>query len=431
MQRSIMQDLQTWQNSPHRKPLILQGARQVGKTYILKEFGRQSYEQMVYLNFESQPKIHAYFSGDLNPKKIIQDLALHFGLSITPEKTLLIFDEIQECPQALSSLKYFCEENPEYSIAAAGSLLGVKLSPTGFPVGKVDLLNLYPMTFFEFLSAIHKQSWRDFCEKITAEDAINPSLHDELMSALRQYMVIGGMPEAVSIYQDTQDYQAVRTQQETILRTYELDFAKHAPPNNSMKISQLWHAVPSQLAKENKKFMFNAIRPSARAREYESSIEWLNQAGMIHQVYQISTPSIPLDAYCDKNAFKVYALDVGLLGAMSELPPRVILDPEQIFEEFKGAFTENYVLQELIAAKHKNLYYWTSEGRAELDFIIQHELKAYPLEVKAGVSKHKKSLMVYQEKFKPSQLSRATAMNLKKEDNLLNYPLYLISRFPF
>lgn len=430
MQRSIMQDLQLWKNSSHRKPLILQGARQVGKTYILKEFGRQCYKQVVYLNFESQPKIHAYFSEDLNPKKIIQNLALHFNLSITPEETLLIFDEIQECPRALNALKYFCEDTPEYPIAAAGSLLGVKLSPTGFPVGKVDLLNLYPMTFFEFLSALDKQSWRDFCENITEEERINASLHDELMNALRQYMVIGGMPEAISIYQKTQDYQAVRAQQETILRTYELDFAKHAPQNESMKISQLWHAIPSQLAKENKKFMFSAVRPSARAREYESSIEWLNQAGMIHQVYQISIPSIPLDAYCDKNAFKVYGLDVGLLGAMSQLPPQIVLDPTQIFEEFKGAFTENYVLQELIAAKHKSLYYWTSDGRAELDFVIQHELKAYPLEVKAGLSKHKKSLMVYQEKFNPIQLSRATAMNLKKEDNLLNYPLYLISRFP-
>lgn len=430
MQRNILQSLENWKNAKNRKPLILQGARQVGKTYILKEFGEKNYRQVLYLNFESQKKIHSYFSEDLTPQKIIQNLSLHFNQAIQPKDTLIIFDEIQECPSALNSLKYFCEDAPEYSLCAAGSLLGIKLSPQGFPVGKVDFLNLYPMSFFEFLTVSGKQRWRAFCEDLKITDSIPEALHTELLQALRQYMVVGGMPEAVRTYLETKDYAAVRSVQTSILKTYELDFSKHAPSSDTMKISHLWHAIPTQLAKENKKFIFSALRPSARSREYETSLEWLNQAGMIHQVFQISTPSIPLEGYCDKNIFKVYALDVGLLGAMSDLPPQIILDPYQIFEEFKGAFTENYVLQELIAAGNKSIYYWTSEGKAELDFILQHKLLAYPLEVKSGLNRHKKSLRVYQEKFNPKQLSRTTAMNLKQEENLTNYPLYLISRFP-
>lgn len=344
---------------------------------------------------------------------------------------LLIFDEIQECPSAVNSLKYFQEEANDYVIAAAGSLLGVRFpGPHNFPVGKVNFLDMFPLTFFEFLDAIGKNQLRTFLETLSGHSSIPDSIHNELMELFKRYTVIGGMPEAVSEYIESRDLEEVRKVQREILNAYTLDFSKHAPANDVTRISEIWDSVPSQLSKENKKFIFSAIKGSARSREYESAIQWLYNAGLIYKSYLISNPMFPLDRYLRPNAFKVYLLDTGLLGAMVKLPAQMILEGHQLFMEFRGAIAENIVAQEISARFPKSLFYWSSQGLSEVDFILPYELNIYPLEVKAGHSKLKKSLKVYGERYHPPVLSRATAMNLKKDGEIHNYPLYLTGRFP-
>lgn len=431
MKRDIYQLLEKWKQSARRKPLILNGARQVGKTYSLKHFGRTSYEKVAYLNFEKDEKLSQYFEGTLDPKQLIKIISIHTEIEIEPTNTLLIFDEIQNSPKALNSLKYFCEEANEYHVVAAGSLLGVKTAgEKGFPVGKVNFLHLYPLTFFEFLSAVGQEKTRLFLEEYQTYEPIPNPIHEKLIYLLKLYFFIGGMPEAVAEYSKTENLTVIREIQLEILNAYEKDFAKHAPPHEIMKITTVWKQVHRQLAKENKKFIFAAIRKSARGRDYEEAIQWLSDAGLIHKSYLVESPKFPLSAYADNNIFKIFLSDVGLLGAQSNLSPQTIIEGDLLFTEFKGALTENYVAQELIATKQKEPYYWTSEGMAEVDFLIEEEHEIYPLEVKAGASQKKKSLLVYNQKYVPSKLIRATTMNLKHDGAIYNYPLYLISKIP-
>lgn len=431
MKRDIFKDLEKWKFSSRRKPLVLNGARQVGKTYSLKYFGATSYKKVAYLNFEKDEKLGQFFEGTLDPKKIIVTLSIHTEIQIDPQDTLLIFDEIQECPKALNSLKYFCEEANEYHIIAAGSLLGVKTAgEEGFPVGKVNFLHMYPLTFFEFLSALGHEKLRLFLEEYETFEPIPNPFHEKLMDLLKIYFFIGGMPEVVAEYTKNENFNVVREVQTEILNAYERDFAKHAPKHEIMKIITVWEQVHRQLAKENKKFIFAAIRQSARGRDYEEAIQWLLDAGLIHKSYLIESPKFPLSAYANHHIFKIFLLDVGLLGAQSNLSAQMIINGDLLFTEFKGALTENFVAQELIATNQEDLFYWTSQGLAEIDFLIEEEHKIYPLEVKSGASLKKKSLLVYKQKYEKSILARATTMNLKHDGDIYNYPLYLISRFP-
>ena len=434
MEREFYQKLLQWKGSNLRKPLVLRGARQVGKTYILTEFAKREYEDHVYINFDETPHFASFFNQDLDPDRIIKELIIYFKKPIHPRSTLIILDEIQECPQALASLKYFCEKKNEYHLATAGSLLGVKLTK-GFPVGKVNFLDLAPLNFFEFLTAMGEQELAAMLEDMDHPKPISEIFHNKLVSLLKYYFIIGGMPEAVATYLKTENLEQVRVVQKEILDAYILDFAKHAPKDQVMKIMAIWDSVPLQLAKENKKFIFSAIRKSARAREFETSLQWLKSAGLIIKSNHISIPKLPLDAYADKQAFKVFLLDVGLLGTMSKLDPRIILEGDQLFQEFKGDLAENLVAIELHNKHFDELYYWTSEGIAEVDFVISTEHHIFPLEVKAGFSKKKKSLIVYDEKFSkeenaPLVLARASLRNFALDGKLVNYPLYAISLFP-
>jgi predicted AAA+ superfamily ATPase len=430
MKRDIFKHLEEWKRSSRRKPLILNGARQVGKTYALKRFGKTAYENIAYLNFEKDEKLAQYFEGTLDPRQLIQILSIHTEVEIKPQHTLLVLDEIQECPKALNSLKYFCEEANEFHVVAAGSLLGVKTAGReGFPVGKVNFLHMYPLTFFEFLNALGHEKTRVFLEEYSTTEPIQNPLHEKLIQLLKVYFFVGGMPEAVAEYAKTNNLNVVREIQLEILNAYERDFAKHAPPQEIMKITTVWKQVHRQLAKENKKFIFSAIRKSARGRDYEDAIQWLADAGLIHKSHLVESPKFPLSAYADNNIFKIFLMDVGLLGAQSNLSPRTIIDGDLLFTEFKGALTENYVAQEFIATKQQPPYYWTSEGIAEIDFLIEEEHEICPLEVKAGASQKKKSLLVYQQKYAPAKLARSTTMNLKQDGAITNYPLYFISRF--
>lgn len=404
----------------------------MGKTYILTEFAKREYSDYIYLNFDENPGLSSLFQQDLDPDRIVKEMGIYFKKSIQPETTLIFFDEVQECPEALSSMKYFCEKKRRFHLVAAGSLLGVKLSK-GFPVGKVNFLDLAPMNFFEFLRSMGEGALVDMLEEIQSTQSISPLFHDKLTKLLKYYLVVGGMPEAVDTYIKSENLEKVRTVQKEILDAYLLDFAKHAPKEEVMRIMAVWSSVPYQLAKENKKFIFSAIRKSARAREFETAIEWLKNAGLILQSNCISTPKLPLEAYSDKQAFKIFLLDVGLLGATAKLDPRLVLEGDRLFQEFKGALTENLVAEELHDAHFNNLYYWTSQGRAEVDFIVSSGSTVFPLEVKAGLSKHKKSLLVYDEKFSKEAscpLSRASLRNFAFDGKILNFPLYAIQLFP-
>lgn len=431
MKRDAYKKLLEWKIDPNRQPLLLQGARQVGKTYLLREFGQKEYKQCAYINFEETPGCKSFFELDLKPQRIIKDLNIYLETNIEPESTLIVFDEIQECPNALTSLKYFCENAPEYHVVAAGSLLGVKLSQAkGFPVGKVNFLNLYPMSFFEFLNAVNRPLLRTMLEEIKTITPIPEPHHVQLLELLKMYFYVGGMPKPVLCYVETEDLIKVRETQNAILKAYMQDFAKHAPPLLVMRITQIWESIPIHLGKENKRFVFTAIKKSARARDYEEAIQWLLDAELIYKVACITAPRLPLSSYGDHETFKVYLLDLGLLGAMCRLPGRVILEGDQLFVEFKGSLTENYVAQGLKTAKGGVLYYWKSQKDAEVDFLLEDDGEIFPLEVKSGSSSKKKSLLIYKEKYKPRLISRASLMNLKQDGNCCNYPLYLIGRFP-
>lgn len=423
-----MKNLCSWKNQSKKKPLILMGARQVGKTFVLKKFGQLEYKNTVYLNFENNPPLYQLFDASLTPEVILRAISIEMDVEIVAGETLIIFDEVQECPNALNSLKYFCEDAPDHHIVAAGSLLGVKLAHTkGFPVGKVQFLTLYPLSFLEFLDALQENRLKNFIEELHDIAPLPPNLHEKLLGHFKEYLFVGGMPEAVAEYIHSQDLSKVREIQEAILNAYSLDFAKHAPKEHIMRINQVWQSIPNQLAKENKKFIYSALRQGARAKEFEVALQWLVEAGLIYKTSVVSTPKIPLSAYADVNIFKIYLVDVGLLGAMSHLSAKTILHENELFQEFKGAIAENYVAQEL-AHSHYSLFYWTSEGKAKLDFLIEQDEWIYPLEVKSGNSSKKKSLRVYDDIYHPTLLIRASPMNLRKDDNIFNCPFYLIEK---
>jgi len=433
MKRALYKNLLQWKMSPKRKPLILKGARQVGKTYLLQHFAKNEYDDYIYVNFDEVPQFASFFEKNLDPDRIIKDLGIYFKKTIQPN-ALIIFDEIQECPKALNSLKYFCEKKNDYHVVSAGSLLGVTLTK-GFPVGKVNFLNLGPLNFFEFLDSRGEASLLQMLEDLSEPIPIADIFHNKLIDLLKDYFIVGGMPEAVATYLQTENFEAVRKVQKEILDAYTLDFAKHAPNDEVMKIMAVWDAIPNQLAKENKKFIFSAIRKSARGREFETSIQWLKNAGLIVQSHRISVPKFPLDAYADKQAFKIFLLDIGLLGAMSKLDPRIVLNGDTLFQEFKGSLTENYIALELHHRFQDDLYYWASEGIAEVDFVIAHDQQIYPIEVKAGFSKQKKSLLVYGDKFSneeksPPVLARFSLRNFAFEGRIANFPLYAAGLFP-
>lgn len=426
MKRDIFKKLQTWKQDTMRKPLIIKGARQVGKTYILKEFGNLEYESIAYFNFESSPQLHELFSGSLKPHDIIKTLSIESSITITQEKTLIIFDEIQECPAALNSLKYFNELANEYHICAAGSLLGITLAKNkGFPVGKVNFLNLYPLSFAEFLQANNEDQLVQYMQSIIKLEPLPNILHEKISTLFKDYLYTGGMPDAVLEYISSKDFNRIRSVQTNILDAYRLDFAKHAPANVVMKINQIWEVIPSQLAKENKKFIYSVIRKGARAQEFEAAIQWLTEAGLIHKVFNTSSPKLPITAYINHDTFKIYLVDVGLLGAMSGLSAKTIIYGDEIFQEFKGALIENYVAQELVQQGY-GTFYWTSSGQAELDFILQFHDIIYPLEVKSGASTKKKSLITYLKKHQPHLAIRTSPMNLKLDGIVLSCPLYLL-----
>lgn len=425
LKRFILDELIKWKNSKYRKPLILKGARQIGKTYILKQFGEENYENVAYFNFDHDEELYNLFENTKNPKRILEQLSFVCGKAIKPEKTLIIFDEIQECPNALNSLKYFQEEANEYHIVSAGSLLGIRLSHTSFPVGKVDFMNMYPMTFSEFLIADNCENLVEYMKQIKKIENIPDIFFNQLEEKLKVYFIIGGMPEVVKLWVEEKDIELVNTTQENILKAYESDFSKHTTNNEANKISLIWNSIPSQLAKENKKFLYQAIKEGARAREYESALNWLNDANLIYKVYNITKNDFPLKAYKDLSSFKIYMNDVGLLRRMANLDSKIVVEGDKLFREFKGAFTENYVLNTLNTIYEEAPNYYIFD-RHEIDFVIQNKNKIIPIEVKSNKSTNNISLTRYNEKYKTDLSIRVSMNNLSKNEKILNIPLFLI-----
>ena len=427
MKRNLMKSLKEWKNSPYRKPLILSGARQVGKTWLMKEFGRTEYTNTVYVNFDQDINAAGLFEGSINPDRIILGLRALSGMEIDPDNTLIIFDEVQEAPRALTSLKYFCEEAPQYSIIAAGSLLGVALhAGTSFPVGKVDRMHLYPLNFQEFLYAMGEDAAAEILQ--TKDQRMITVLREKLSDLLRQYYYVGGMPEAVNYYKDNKEFAGVRQIQKNLLAYYQQDFSKHAEPRLTERLNLVWSSIPAQLAKENRKFIYGQVRQGARAKDFELAIQWLSDCGLIHVIHRVTKPGYPLKAYEDLNAFKIYLLDVGLLGAMADLSSNTIVEGNRIFTEFKGALAEQYVLQELIAEDHLNpMYYSAENSRMEIDFIVQKGDEVIPIEVKAEENLRAKSLRSYCEKYKPKTAVRFSTSDYREQDWMVNVPLYEIN----
>lgn len=428
MYRIAIEKLYKWKNSKRRKPLIIEGARQVGKTWLMKEFGKQAYADTVYINFDSNSRMADLFSADLDTDRLIMGLELYAGRKINPENTLLIFDEVQEVPRALASLKYFYENAPQYHIVCAGSLLGIALHQgTSFPVGKVDFLKLYPLSFSEFLMATGNERFAELLKKQDYE--MITSFKQTYIDALKHYYFVGGMPEAVQSFAESKDFNEVRAIQKRILAAYEQDFSKHAPNEIVPKIRMLWNSIPSQLARENKKFIYGLVREGGRAREYETAIMWLSDCGLVHKVSRVNATGIPLKAYEDLKAFKLFIVDVGLLGCMTGLRQRTLLDGDDLFVEFKGALTEQYVCQQLKTIEDLGVYYYTNDrGSCEIDFVVDNGEQIVPIEVKAETNLRAKSLKTYRERFEPELSVRTSMADYKKEDWLLNLPLYAIEQ---
>ena len=426
MYRIAIEKLYKWKNSKRRKPLIIEGARQVGKTWLMKEFGKQAYADTVYINFDSNSRMADLFSADLDTDRLIMGLELYAGRKINPDNTLLIFDEVQEVPRALASLKYFYENAPQYHIVCAGSLLGIALHQgTSFPVGKVDFLKLYPLSFSEFLMATGNERFAELLKKQDYE--MITSFKQTYIDALKHYYFVGGMPEAVQSFAESKDFNEVRAIQKRILAAYEQDFSKHAPNEIVPKIRMLWNSIPSQLARENKKFIYGLVREGGRAREYETAIMWLSDCGLVHKVSRVNAAGIPLKAYEDLKAFKLFIVDVGLLGCMTGLRQRTLLDGDDLFVEFKGALTEQYVCQQLKTIEDLGVYYYTNDrGSCEIDFVVDTGEQIVPIEVKAETNLRAKSLKTYRERFEPELSVRTSMADYKKEDWLLNLPLYAI-----
>lgn len=428
MYRSAMEQLNKWKQKTNKKPLIIRGARQAGKTWLMKEFGKTAYEKTVYINFDNNPQMKELFSLDMRIDRIIMGLELYVGHKISPHNTLLIFDEVQEVPKALSSLKYFNETAPEYQIICAGSLLGIALHQgTSFPVGKVEFMDLYPLSFTEFMRAMGKEQFVDLLDKGDFEMAT--MFRQDYVDLLKYYYYVGGMPEVVQSFVDNRDFNEAREIQERILAAYEQDFSKHAPNEAVPRIRMLWNSIPAQLTKENKKFIYGIIKEGARAKDYETALMWLTDCGLVHKVYRVTAPSIPLKAYEDLKAFKLFLADVGLLGCMVRLNQSVLLDRNELFKEFKGALTEQYVLQQLKTVKGVDTYYWTNDrGNAEIDFLIDTGNEVVPIEVKAETNLKAKSLKTFCEKYNPKMAIRTSMTDYKQEDWLLNLPLWAVEK---
>lgn len=426
MYRIAIEKLYQWKESKRRKPLIIEGARQVGKTWLMKEFGEKAYQDTIYINFDSNSRMSELFSEDLNVDRLIMGIELYAGKKIDPDHTLLIFDEVQEVPKALSSLKYFYENAPQYHIVCAGSLLGIALhGGTSFPVGKVDFLNLYPLSFKEFLMATTGERFAELLENQDYQ-MVN-AFKQTFIDALKQYYFVGGMPEAVESFVEEKDFNEVREIQKRILSAYEQDFSKHAPIEIVPKIRMVWNSIPSQLAKENKKFIYGLVREGGRAKEYETAIMWLCDCGLIHKVSRVNAAGLPLKAYEDLKAFKMFLVDVGLLGCMTGLRQRTLLDGNELFTEFKGALTEQYVCQQLKTIQDLDIYYYTNDrGSCEVDFVVDTGEEIVPLEVKAEINLKAKSLKNYHEKYNPPVSIRTSMADYKKEDWVVNLPLYAI-----
>jgi predicted AAA+ superfamily ATPase len=430
MERIAINDLISWKKKVDRKPLIIRGARQVGKTWLMKEFGRTEYAQTAYVNFESSKRLKTLFVENFDVARIIMALEIETSIRINPTNTLLIFDEIQEAEGAISSLKYFHENAPQYHIMAAGSLLGVALhASNSFPVGKVEFLDMHPFTFPEFLRALGQQSLENLLQ--SGDWILIKSFKDKFIQLLKQYYYIGGMPEAIASFIQHNDFNAVRDVQKRILIAYELDFSKHAPSDIVPRIRMLWNSIPSQLARENKKFIYGAVKSGSRAKDYELALSWLLDCGLVHKVNRVSKPGIPLKAYEDTSSFKLFIADVGLLTTMGDIDIRTILEGNRIFEEFKGALTEQFVLQQLVANRELTIYYWTADrANAEIDFVVQHVGGVIPIEVKAEENLQAKSLQSFVQKYKPDIAIRTSMSDYRKEEWLINLPLYAINGLP-
>ena len=427
MDRLLMKKLIMWKESPRRKPLILNGARQVGKTWLLKEFGKLSFDKVAYISLDNDAIARSLFERDFDVARMISDLSLHSGIQITPDDTLIIIDEIQACPKAITSLKYFCEDASEYAVAAAGSLIGLSAHEgSGYPVGKVDELNLYPLSFREFLDATGNTMLKELFDSknIDSMDSFAPKAVD----LLRKYYVVGGMPAAVDAFSQGAELSEVRKIQTDILDGYERDFAKHAPSRILSRMMEAWESIPSHLAQENRKFIFGHIREGARAKDYEQALMWLAQAGLIIKVPRIVKPGLPLSSYNDNKSFKVYLLDVGLLGAMSGLEPSTVVDGNTVFTEFKGALTEQYVCQQLVSDCGKRPFYWSAENSiGEIDFLVQEAGRIVAIEVKAEENVKSKSLHAFKEKYPEVFALRLSLSLFREQEWMRNVSLYALT----
>lgn len=422
MYRTAMQELETWKNQSH-KPLLILGARQTGKSWLMDEFGRHNYKDVIHLQLEKTPEYQSMFESVTDPQRIFNLIEIQSGRKIEPESTLVILDEIQEVPSALSSLKYMQEKMPDYHVMAAGSYLGTSLHrQSSFPVGKVDVMQLKPMSFSEFLIANKQERLASLLMDGNTKDAQVFDLR--LQDMLKYYYFVGGMPEAVNTFVNTHDLAAVRQVQENLLMSYRQDFSKHVPDSEIPKVYQVWDSVVQQLAKENRKFVYKDMKKGARSKDYEVPIKWLTDTGLLHQIFRIDKPGIPLSAYQDRKAFKLYFVDIGLLDAMAKLQPETILDGSIFFTEFKGAMSEQFVLQELLA-QTSGIYYWSSsDSKGEVDFITSEGNQILPIEVKSGTNMQSKSLKSFVEKYELKEGIRFSLLPYKKQDWLVNYPLY-------
>lgn len=431
MYRIAIESLYKWKESKYRKPLIIEGARQVGKTWLMKEFGRQAYRNTVYINFDSNAQMAELFAADLDTGRLVMGIELYCGQKINADNTLLVFDEVQEVPRALTSLKYFYENAPQYHIVCAGSLLGIALHEgTSFPVGKVDFMKLYPLSFREFLMGIGNRRFAELLDQQNYE--MVTGFKQTYVDALKHYYFVGGMPEAVQSFAENRDFNVVRSIQKYILEAYEQDFSKHAPGGIVPKIRMVWNSIPSQLARENKKFVYGLIREGGRAKDYETAIMWLCDCGLVNKVSRVSAAGIPLKAYEDLKAFKLFFVDVGLLGCMAGLRQRTLLDGNALFAEFKGALTEQYVCQQLKTIPDLGIYYYTNDrGSCEIDFVIDNGEQIIPVEVKAEINLRAKSLKTYREKFHPEHSVRTSMADYRKEDWLTNLPLYAVEEIKY
>lgn len=428
MKRIAYNDLISWKNNINRKPLVLQGARQVGKTYLVREFGKREYKNLHYLNFEQDAKLSSLFDSSLTPESIINNISLYFGVKIIAEGALIFFDEVQIAPRVITSLKYFQEQAPEYHIIAAGSLLGVSMGKaSGFPVGKVNFMTLFPMSFKEYLIDIGEDLFLESLNSLEKPAPFPDIIHNKMLSHLKMYLFLGGMPEVIKEYGQNRDIQSVRSIQTDILNAYERDFSKYTDKNQAIKTSEFWNSIPGQLARENKKFKYQDIKKTARSNMYEQTIEWLRKSGLVHLAYNVETPKIPLSGYADFSKFKVYMHDVGLLAAKLNISSDQIVMPDALFREFNGAFIENFIAQELASSGKNQLYYWTSRSDAEVDFLLESNQKIFPLEVKSGTSRNTKSLQSYASKYSPDKVFRTSPRNLIQSDNFINLPLYAVN----